>query len=193
MGTGTSLHVGVNITDPFKLGAGRFQTLLGCDLAADAMAHIAADRGFESVVTLVDSSATRDAVVTWLGAAAADCQVGDSALVTFAGHGALVRDLDEDARPWRHALVLHDGTLPADELVHLLGGFRAGVRVVLVADCCFGGAITSTLSRADVKADVRVLTATSEGERSPGAKAPGEIPPFTRALSEAWRVGSADF
>ena len=44
-----------------------------------------------------------------------------------------------------------------------------------------------------VKADVRVLTATSEGERSPSAKAPGELPPFTRALSEAWRVGSADF
>jgi len=195
VGTGISLHVGVNLTDPFKLGAGRFQTLFGCDLAAGAMADIAAVRGFGSIATLVDRSATRDAVVEWLRAAAATCQAGDLALVTFAGHGTLVRHLDEEARRSSHAIVLHDGTLADDELMRLLDGFRARVRVVLVADCCFGGAITtaSTVSGADVKADVLVLTATSEGSRAPGAPAPGEIPPFTRALYEAWQARHGDF
>lgn len=191
MGVGVSLHVGVNRTNPFALGARAFATLSGCDLAAHAMADIAATRGFGRTLTLVDEAATRAEVVGWLETAATTCRADDLVFFSFAGHGTRAPHRDDADSAWRHAFVLHDGKLVDAELLRILERFQAGVRVVIVADCCAGGPVAE--SGAHVEADVLVLAATTDAAKTPGAPAAGALPPFSRALVDAWRVRSGDF
>jgi hypothetical protein len=187
LGVGISLHVGVNQTDPFKLGAGAFPTLFGCDLAARAMEGITRVRGFRRRLTLVDGAATRQAVVTWLQAAAATSRAGDLVMITFAGHGARIRD----DRPVARGMVLADAKLRDDDLQAELVRFRAGVRVVVIGDCCFSGGLV-TAARATV-ADVLLLSATSETDLAPGSPDPNTLPPFTARLVGGWNRKHGDF
>jgi len=190
VGVGISLHVGVNRTDPFKLGAGAFRALFGCDLAAHAMAEIAGARGFRSRSTLVDAAATREAVVTWLHAAAATCKTGDLVMVTFAGHGARLRDSVGEG-PIGRGIVLFDAQLRDQDLHAALERFRPGVRVVVIGDSCFSGGLV-TAARATV-ADVLLLSATGDADVVTGSWDPSTLPPFTARLVNGWNRKQGHF
>ena len=94
-------------------------------------------------MALLGKRATRQAVLDHVLAAAEALRAGDSLWISFAGHGGQVPDLNGDEpdkldETW----CLFDGQLIDDELTLAWSRFRAGVRVLVVTDCCHGGVVT---------------------------------------------------
>ena len=81
--------------------------------------------------------------------AAATLTAGDIYLITYAGHGGQVPDLDDDEpsvddeepdgldETW----CLYDGQMIDDELSVLWGDFAHGVRILVVSDSCHSGTV----------------------------------------------------
>jgi len=142
---GVSLHVGVNRADPAHYGDA-LPDLEFCVADARAMEGLAAAQGFEHH-RLEDAAASRDAVLDAVTRAGRELKAGDIFLLTYAGHGGQIQDLngDEPGGPdedWLdETLCLHDGQLIDDELFHLWSRFAEGVRVVTVFDCCHSGSM----------------------------------------------------
>jgi Caspase domain len=213
MGKGYSIHIGLDRTGP-RYACGRFPNIPGCARAAEAMAQIASKTGFLVQALLVKPEEVtrqrvRDEMIKLQSAAR-----GDTVLVTFAGHGERVRDLDGDEPAGDQALVLYDSFLLDDEIYEILTGFRQGVSVIFVADCCYGGSIihifdmfhalsptrrargitmaarglTTTegpaFARPDIDADVLLLSACSDDKRT--TIGPTGMPRFTDALLRSW-------
>jgi metacaspase-1 len=107
------------------------------------------------VAELANESATRQAVTDALKAQAGEAMAGDQVIVYFSGHGAKLPDLNRDERGVRRdqpgiprdgAWCLHDGMFVDDELIEALTLFKEGVRVVVISDSCFTGAIVGDAS-----------------------------------------------
>ena len=96
---------------------------------------LAVERGFVAPVLLVGEEATRDAVRARLADMASLCEPGDLFLLTFSGHGGRTRLPSGEVGTWQ----LYDGVLNEEQLTSDLAQFRAGVRVLIVADSCGGG------------------------------------------------------
>jgi hypothetical protein len=203
MPNGFSLHVGLNRVNTERYPDGRYPRLFGCDLAAAAMAGIAKGKGF-SVTPMWDPANPQDinleSVRTWfIETAETKAMPGDLVLFTFAGHGDRVRDTDHD-EAGDQALVLYDRLLIDDEIYKLLKRFKPDVRVVVVADCCYGGSVIQVVRRLDpgqtmpedrgpafarpkVDAEPLLLSASKDTTRADGATS-GGLPPFTKSLLE---------
>lgn len=203
MPSGYAIHIGLNRTDYNRYGSTRYRPLVGCDAAATALAEMTRNRGFGSVNVLdVPTLITRERVEAELRSAAARARSGDLVVFTFAGHGDEVDDLDGD-EPHDQAFVLHDRYLVDDAVYAILGTFDRGVRVVMVADCCYAGSIITNLSlitaksavpdspprqhgpfflRAPVDAEVVLLSACRDTARTAAASDPEGLPPFTERL-----------
>lgn len=152
---GMSLHVGVNRVDPGKY-ENFDQELRGCAFDARDMHAIAINRGFLAE-TLLESAATHDAVVRGVRKAAEDLVAGDFFLLTYSGHGSHVPDTnDDEANGEDETWCLFDEQLLDDELFGLLAEFRADVRILVIADCCYSGNVGASL----------LLNATRRRERS---------------------------
>lgn len=135
---GLSLHIGVNHVDPGHY-RGWEGTLTSCENDADTMLGIARASGFEAS-QLKTAEATRDGVAQAVRAAAGELAEGDIYLLTYAGHGGQVRDLDGDEADGKDdTWCLYDGQLLDDELNVLFAGFRPGVRVLVFSDSCHSG------------------------------------------------------
>ncbi len=137
-----SLHVGLNALDP-RHYAGNDGRLYGCENDALAMRGLARAEGFKADI-LLTADATREAVIEGMRRAARDLQGGDQFLFTFAGHGSRITDMNGDERTnpkglMDSTLCLFDSQMIDDEFWHLCSGFRKGVRVTVVADCCHSG------------------------------------------------------
>lgn len=140
MANGLSLHIGLNAVSPDHY-LGWDGALKGCELDADRMAALAVDQGF-SAQMLHTAEATRKNVHEAFARCAATLVAGDIMLVTFAGHGGRVPDLDGDEHDlWDETWCLFDGQLIDDELRGLYAQFPAGVRVLVVADSCHSGTV----------------------------------------------------
>jgi hypothetical protein len=146
MGTGMSLHIGLNTISPDHYD-GWSGPLAGCENDARAMDELARGLGYDSH-RLLTAEATRDAVTSAIDGAARRLGAGDTFLVTYAGHGGQVPDTsgDEDDG-WDETWCLHDGQLLDDELVERWHRFAPGVRIIVVSDSCHSG----TVSRAPVR------------------------------------------
>lgn len=134
-GRGSSLHVGLDHTDPDHYAG--LKSLRSAEHDARAMAQLAAAQGFEPATLLVGADATLEAVRDEIANAASVLDPGDTFLFTFAGHGGIIPDTAPD-RPSGvdRTLCLYDQQL-IESLLHAdLARFQPGVRVVTVSDSC---------------------------------------------------------
>ena len=137
---GRSLHIGVNHID--KNHYGQEASLAGCEFDAQAMEAIATARGFKTQMLLTEK-ATAGRVTSAIADAAAALRPADIFLVTYAGHGAQVPDLNGDEEDEKdETWVLFDRMLVDDELSALWGRFAQAVRIVVVSDSCHSGSVT---------------------------------------------------
>jgi metacaspase-1 len=119
--------------------------LSGCvNDAADWRAALEA-RGF-TVRSLIDSQATRAHMVGAMRELITSAKAGDSAVITYSGHGTFVPDLDGDEPDGRdEALCPYDidqGNVLIDDDIHQLFAERAaGVKIVLISDSCHSGSV----------------------------------------------------
>ena len=140
MAKGVALTIGLNSVDP-----GHYQgwsgDLTACEADARDMAQIAKSRGF-TVNSLLTKAATRGAVVQAIRTQAESLVAGDIFMVSYSGHGGQLPDLngeedDGEDETW----CLFDGELVDDELYAALGGFAAGVRILVFSDSCHSGTV----------------------------------------------------
>ena len=140
---GVSLHIGINEVDASHY-AGWSGTLEACERDADAMHAIATQQGFESSL-LKTKSATRAAVIEHIKRLAGEhgLRDGDIFLLTYAGHGGQVTDVDGDEDDLKdETWCLFDGHLLDDELNLLWADFSPGVRILLFSDSCHSGSVS---------------------------------------------------
>lgn len=130
-----SIHIGVN--DPQERCAGL--PLEHSETAAWRMAELANRAGYDGLLVLRGPEATCKAVDDAFAGAAQTLAGGDTLLITFSGHGTVVRDRNCDELGWDEAWCLHDGILLDDKLAGFWKLFEAGVRIVVVAESCFSG------------------------------------------------------
>ena len=133
-----SLHIGINNVDP-----GYYQNnvppLFGCIGDMEKMEALAKEKGF-TTTAMRNQEATREAILKFLEEQALELNKGDMLLVTYAGHGASLPDMEGDETDTNdEAWVTYSGFLTDDELFRSLDYFREGVRVLLVSDSCHSG------------------------------------------------------
>lgn len=143
MPTGLSLHIGVNEFDPDHYGYNGYLPL--CENDANAMRELAETAGFETR-QLLTGAATRNAVLGVISECAARLNSGDIFLMTNASHGGQIVDGngDETSDGLDETMCLFDGQLLDDEIYGAFAQFKAGVRILMVADSCN----SATLARA---------------------------------------------
>lgn len=128
---GVSMHVGVARPEYFD---GAF--LQGTTADAESMAQMATEYGFAASM-LLEQAATAEAIMAGIEEATQALDDGDVFLLTFAGHGTQVEDLNGDETDsLDEALALFDRLFLDDELRVALRGFSQGVRVVIIVDAC---------------------------------------------------------
>lgn len=125
---------------------GTSSDLSGCVPDARDFAAALDARGF-AVRQLLDSAATKAVLVDELARLVDRTGYGDTAIVTFSGHGTWVADTDGDEADRRdEALCPHDvftaGPLTDDELHGIFTRRRFGARLVLISDSCHSGTVT---------------------------------------------------
>jgi len=153
MARGRSLHIGLNRIDPAHYGSDG--ALSGCLNDARDMGALAESQGYDPRISLLDDKATVSAVKAAINEASAALEAGDIFLMTYAGHGGQVPDTNGDEgsdelggagdakdETW----CLFDRMLIDDELYALLGGFREGVRIVVISDSCHSGTVTRDIA-----------------------------------------------
>ena len=124
--------------------------LKGCVNDAMDWADALVDRSYQ-VKVLLNSAATKAAIVRQIAEIVAVAKRGDRFVLTFSCHGTWVPDKDGDEADGRdEALVPYDfrdyakgGLLKDDELQALLEpAISKGVRVVILSDSCHSGSVS---------------------------------------------------
>jgi hypothetical protein len=158
-GQGRSLHIGVNEvngdhysgwTGPLKL----------CENDVSVMQSVATDLGFKTE-TLKTKEATRDNVSKAIGRISSELKDGDMFLITYAGHGGQVADVNGDEDDLKdETWCLYDGQLLDDELAMLWSKFDPGVRIVVISDSCNSGSIAKSMIFPEDPAEQEAFLAT---------------------------------
>lgn len=159
MAKGVSLHIGLNQVDPGHY-AGWAGELAACEADATSMEAIAKSSGYATRV-LLTASATRASVSEAIRHAAGSLVAGDIFLVSYAGHGGQVPDVNGDEPDFAdETWCLYDGQLIDDELHQLWKGFATGVRVLVFSDSCHSGTVTrAARGELDINAVAKELLA----------------------------------
>jgi hypothetical protein len=140
MPKGISIHIGLNKVDP-NYYEGWDGQLEACVNDAQAMQSIASSCGYNPTL-LLDEQATRLEVTKAINKAAQELASGDILLLTYAGHGSQVPDVNGDeVDGYDETWVLHDGLLPDDTMYSALSQFSSGVRIVVFSDSCHSGSV----------------------------------------------------
>jgi len=140
MPKGMSVHIGLNHVDPAAYD-GWDGALAGCINDAHDLASLATAEGYRTSI-LTDRQATAPAVLAAIRAAATRLRSGDTFLLTFAGHGGQVEDIDDrggEPDGYDETWVCWDRQLLDDEVNAALAGFLADVRILVVSDSCHSG------------------------------------------------------
>ncbi|MCB1683431.1 MAG: caspase family protein [Pseudomonadales bacterium] len=155
MARGISLHIGVNIVDGNHYVG--IEDLSFCEADAISMQALAEKQGFETQL-LLSKQATRGRVTEAIERAAAELESGDIFLITYAGHGSSVPDInrDESREKRRGAKLdrkdetwcLYDAQQVDDERGQLWSRFKKGVRICILSDSCHSG--TAARGSADI-------------------------------------------
>ena len=136
----TALCIGINDYP------GTQNDLSGCVNDANDWAAALAARGF-TVTKLIDSQATKAAMVSAMSALISGAAKGDTVVITYSGHGTWVPDQngdepdgrDEGLCPWD---IGSGKVLLDDEIAVIFGNHAPGVRVLLISDSCHSGSVT---------------------------------------------------
>jgi hypothetical protein len=142
MPSGISVHIGLNHVDPGSYG-GWDGALTGCVNDAHDLAALAAGEGYRTSI-FVDRQATASAVLAAIRAAAARLVAGDVFLLTFAGHGGQLDEVEDETdmpRGFDETWGCWDRQLLDDEVHAALTGFARDVRVVVVSDTSHCGTL----------------------------------------------------
>ncbi len=178
---GLALCIGIDTADGKRVCA---------EANALALSGVADRQGFLVTTLLLGPAASRAAVLFHIHAAAAACRAGDLFVLTFSGHGGRKSTICSDGRVGLRAVwTLCDGSLTDHEMRAALAQFRAGVRVLVIADSCNGGipaADADASAALPIAASVLVLAACRSDQLADGNGLPGH---FTTVLLNAWREG----
>lgn len=146
MAKGISIHVGVNAPQAAGITV---PPLKGCENDAEQMRLLARARGFQPLngdpdAIIAKGDATHDNVLAKLTLAATKLDAGDILLFTFAGHGTSragsAFETSGDGRD--ETLVMFDKFVIDNVLRRdVWPKFKAGVRVVMIADSCHSGTV----------------------------------------------------
>jgi len=136
----TALCIGINNYP------GTANDLRGCVNDANDWAGALENRGF-TVRKLLDSQATKAAMVDGFRQLINAARAGDTVAITFSGHGTLAPDSSGDEIDgYDEALCPYDiqqGQVFLDDEIHELFAQRAiGVRLILLSDSCHSGTVT---------------------------------------------------
>jgi hypothetical protein len=141
MNKGFSLHLGLNYVDPKHYGGWKGE-LEACVNDAQAYALIANSMNYESVELVLNQDATREIVIDRITKASKILEKGDTFLITYAGHGGQIPDLDGDEDDDKdETWCLFNGQLIDDEFHQLWTLFREGVRIWVITDSCHSGTL----------------------------------------------------
>jgi hypothetical protein len=136
-----SIHIGVN--QPWDCHT--YEPLKHSEDTAWKMAELASQAGYQSLLVLRGETATRQAVHSALSGASQLLKRGDTLFVSFSGHGGREVDVDGDERDGEdETWCLADGHLLDDQLAAYWRLFERGVRIVVVAESCYGGGMGRT-------------------------------------------------
>lgn len=142
---GFALCIGLNEVNP-DCYAGWRGTLAGCINDARDMEKIAKQGGFEQVKVLTNEEATLNNVRKHIAWAANDLRSGDIFLFSCSSHGSFTRDYDGDEPSgYDQVICLWDGRWIDDDRGQLWARFAPGVRIVMVADCCYSGSTAKAI------------------------------------------------
>jgi hypothetical protein len=168
MSRGLSLHIGLNRVNPEHYAGWDGGPLHGCEHDANDMEQLAQSRGFEAR-KLLTKRATADAVISAIRDAAQQLKPGDIFFLSYSGHGGQVVDLHgEEQDRADETWLAYDRQIIDDELAVHWGSFQPGVRIIVLSDCCHGGAVTSGIVQGpDDHAPSPVATGAAAAERSP--------------------------
>lgn len=119
--------------------------LSGCVNDMVDWAKLFTDRGFEEVVTLQDSQATKKGVMDALEHGITQTGAKDLFVTTFSGHGTWIPDEDHDEADGRdECLCPYDfdkNLITDDELFELYSTRHYGSRIVMLSDSCHSGSV----------------------------------------------------
>ena len=132
--------------------------LQGCVNDANDWGATLAERGYE-VHKLLDSQATKTAMVAAMQGLIGGAAKNDRLVITFSGHGTYAPDDDGDeADGYDEALCTYDistkGPLSDDEIKTLFASRKTGVSILLIADSCHSGTVSRT-AKAENSTDTR--------------------------------------
>jgi len=144
MSRGISVHLGLNRINPAHYGTDG--ALRGCVSDAKSMQQIAQKTGFATTL-LLNEEATSKRLFAFLKDAQRQLESGDMLLITYAGHGSQVPDLNHDEAPdgKDETWCTFDRMVVDDELGEAWSRFATGVRIVLVSDSCHSATIARQL------------------------------------------------
>jgi hypothetical protein len=168
---GMSLHIGLNSVDPAHYN-GWDGALTACEFDASDMEALAASCGFTQRKTLLSAAATAGAVIAEIEAAAGALDAGDLFLLTYAGHGGQVTDVNGDETDRSDETWLaYDRQIVDDELYALFAKFKPGVRIVVLSDSCHSGSVTRAIPGQDGFVPNALRTRESAAAQSPRFRA----------------------
>ncbi|GEO43469.1 hypothetical protein SAE02_76170 [Skermanella aerolata] len=129
------IHLGLNAVDPAHY-MGWTGELTACENDANDMANIARSNMFETTI-LLSREATSNRLLQMLAGEAARMISGDMLILTIAGHGTQIVDVNGDEPERRdEAWVLYDRMLIDDEIYTALAQFNSGVKILTITDIC---------------------------------------------------------
>ena len=127
---------------------GEGSDLNGCVNDAKAWAELLIDKyGFPStdVKVLLDSQATKSAILNGLKQLLARSKPGDVLVFSNSSHGTYLTDMDGDEPAYDEALCPYDcdiNLIVDDELRELFLGLPEGVSLTIISDSCHSGTVT---------------------------------------------------
>lgn len=185
-----SLHIGVNRTNPAAYPGG-ISDLNGCVSDAEAYKKIAIQAGFRKSHLMTDSKATIGEVARYIHYAADHIRSGDLFFVSYAGHGASVRDASGDEPDGRdETWCLYDGLLLDDYLYSLWARFDAGVRLLVISDSCHSGSVARV--QAAARAMNRALSRGGSQSRSLAPRGGDERKATERYVQRLEQLGNIE-
>lgn len=122
--------------------------LSGCINDANDWKDILSSREFSQITSLLDEEAVKNNIVTNIKSLLKQSKSGDTAVITYSGHGTWLPDFnhdeidrhDECICPWD---VINKGLLITDdELSVLFSAVKPGVQLIFISDACNSGTLT---------------------------------------------------
>jgi metacaspase-1 len=140
-------------------------------------------RGFTSISTLLESSATRANILYYTTNFINGLQSGDSGVIVFCGHGSNVQDLNGDEPDGRDECFVSVDmrAVTDDDIGAILALVVSGVKLDIVLDCCYAGTGTRSVLIAcedvpRIDNNIRPLTFNGKLKKSSGKATKAIVP-----------------